>query len=119
MSLYREQRTALARKDKERKEELSRLSVQRNEVQDRVDELELLLKSTVQNIRPNIENSASAAPSEAGAELAPEASDPLPPSQSENIDKILTLLDEIRDPYQGHSIPAMIGVEYYGPMYVI
>ena len=40
-------------------------------------------------------------------------------SQTQNIDKILSLLDEIRDPYQGYSIPAMIGVEYAGPLYVI
>ena len=33
VALYREQRTALARKDKERKEELEKLAEQRNEVQ--------------------------------------------------------------------------------------
>ena len=37
----------------------------------------------------------------------------------DNLDKILTLLDEIRDPFQGQSIPSMIGVEYNGPLYVI
>ena len=39
--------------------------------------------------------------------------------QSKNIDKILTLLDEIRDPFNGQTIPAMIGVEYQGPLHVI
>lgn len=84
VSLYRDQRSALARKDKasvtnfngissvefprfiycwinwlpnrvERKEELEALAVQRKEVQERVNQLEMLLKSTVQNIRPQVE----------------------------------------------------------------
>ena len=39
--------------------------------------------------------------------------------QRENIDKILTLLDEIRDPFGGQSMPAMIGLEYLGSLQTI
>jgi hypothetical protein len=36
-----------------------------------------------------------------------------------NIDKILSLLDEIRDPLQGQSTPAMIGMEYEGQLMIV
>ena len=52
VSLYREQRSALVRKEKERETEIKNLSKSKLEVQERVNELELLLKSTVQNIKP-------------------------------------------------------------------
>ena len=39
--------------------------------------------------------------------------------QKENIDKILNLLDEIRDPFAGQSMPAMIGLEYLGSLQTI
>ena len=39
--------------------------------------------------------------------------------QQKNISKILGLLDEIRDPFAGHSAPAMIGLEYVGELHTI
>ena len=39
--------------------------------------------------------------------------------QQENIDKILNLLDEIRDPFAGQATPAMIGLEYLGSLQTI
>jgi len=142
VSLYRDQRSALARKDKERKEELEALAVQRKEVQERVNQLEMLLKSTVQNIRPQVEaaeaNRISEKVSEEketdsdGVSNSPvadadrksesgEAPEPLELNEMEkgNIDKILSLLDEIRDPLQGQSTPAMIGMEYEGQLMIV
>jgi len=142
VSLYRDQRSALARKDKERKEELEALAVQRKEVQERVNQLEMLLKSTVQNIRPQVEaaeaNRISEKVSEEnetdsdGVSNSPvadadrksesgEAPKPLELNEMEkgNIDKILSLLDEIRDPLQGQSTPAMIGMEYEGQLMIV
>ena len=128
VSLYRDQRGALARKDKERKEELERLAKQRNEVQGRVDELELLLKSTVQSIKsgtkptlpPDTEETDQTPDGETEENPDSEEFEVVENTeQSKNIDKILTLLDEIRDPFNGQTIPAMIGVEYQGPLHVI
>ena len=93
-----------------------------------MDQLELLLKSTVQNIKPKVEarlanqeaeqENDGASESGSEAEFVEEAIILEKPDQ-DNLDKILTLLDEIRDPFQGQSVPSMIGVEYNGPLYVI
>ena len=89
-----------------------------------MDELELLLKSTVQNIKPQEvkapEDQVDGTDGDSNSEHpALEEAIVEESEQSKNIDKILTLLDEIRDPFHGQTIPAMIGVEYQGPMYVI
>ncbi|CAG5111694.1 Oidioi.mRNA.OKI2018_I69.chr2.g5972.t1.cds [Oikopleura dioica] len=95
----------------------------------------MLLKSTVQNIRPQVEaaqtisetkkdetssDAGSTAP-EGEIERSEEAPESLELSETEkgNIDKILTLLDEIRDPFQGQSTPAMIGMEYEGQLMIV
>ena len=49
VSLYREQRGALAQKEKKREDEIRTLSQSKHDIQERVNELELLLKSTVQS----------------------------------------------------------------------
>lgn len=160
VSLYREQRSALARKEKERETEIKNLSKSKLEVQGRVNELELLLKSTVQNIKPSTIRKVRRKPvverpegtiGETDEELMEDGQkspdrDELENGdhgvevesvdeeefeiiegglsdgddlQQKNISKILGLLDEIRDPFAGHSAPAMIGLEYVGELHTI
>jgi len=163
VSLYREQRSALVRKEKERETEIKNLSKSKLEVQERVNELELLLKSTVQNIKPTMVRKVKKKPAverpegqlqgtgtegeltEDGQKASPDHEDLESGDhevegdsaeeeefeiieggisdgdelQQKNISKILGLLDEIRDPFAGHSAPAMIGLEYVGELHTI
>ena len=39
--------------------------------------------------------------------------------QQKNLDKILNLLEEIKDPFGDQTAPAMIGLEYIGELHTI
>ena len=39
--------------------------------------------------------------------------------QKQQLDKIMDLLEEIKDPFAGQNAPAMIGLEYIGELHTI
>jgi len=39
--------------------------------------------------------------------------------QKQQLDKIMDLLEEIKDPFGGQNAPAMIGLEYIGELHTI
>jgi len=135
VALYREQRSALAAKEKQREAEIASLSKSKVEMQERAGQLELLLKATVQNIRvPELKPVPIDKDDneDQGSEISDEEREDfeivekeetleieLDSPQKENIVKILNLLDEIRDPFAGQSMPAMIGLEYLGSLQTI
>jgi len=131
VALYREQRSALVAKEKEREAQIASLSKSKKEMQDRANQLELLLKATVQNIRLPEKSAEPAEKNDDDESSDKENEDPeneeefeivekeIDSPQQENIDKILNLLDEIRDPFAGQATPAMIGLEYLGSLQTI
>jgi hypothetical protein len=129
VALYRDQRASLAQKEKQREEEIRTLSVSKSEIQERVSELELLLKSTVQNIKcpPKKQKLRKISTEQEETDVDEDAENQDNNSeekteefefiealeegvQKQQLDKIMDLLEEIKDPFAGQNAPAMIGL---------